>query len=154
MDTLHRELPPTLEALRRTGVELGDLAEDVSESVESAGNVVKQVDQSIKSTKHQVQQAQITTRSVMAGVRIAWKTLVSPQRQKPRSPYRPSPSPQATGDRTSMQTEPRVSPIENGISDPSPLPLNQDKPSSSTSEHKDERVGESPPPASQNKSGG
>lgn len=74
-DTLNRELPPTLEAIRLTGMEISDLTDDVSEGVKSAGQVVKQVDQSISGTKKQAQKVQVGTRGVLAGVKAAWKTF-------------------------------------------------------------------------------
>jgi uncharacterized protein YoxC len=77
-DTLNRELPPTLEAIRLTGLEISDLTDEVSEGVQSAGQVVKQVDQSIRGAKKQAQQAQVTTRSVFAGVKAAWKSFRRP----------------------------------------------------------------------------
>jgi FtsZ-binding cell division protein ZapB len=79
-DTLSRELPPTLEAIRLTGMEITDLKEDVSEGVQGAGRVVQQVDQSIDSVKKQAQQAQTTTRSLFAGVKAAWHTFHRPER--------------------------------------------------------------------------
>ncbi len=84
-DTLRRELPPTLEAIRLTGLEISDLTDEVSEGVQSAGQVVKQVDQSITGVKKQVQKAQVTTRSTIAGLRAAWKTLTrgSSNRRRP-----------------------------------------------------------------------
>lgn len=77
-DTLRRELPPTLEAIRLTGLEISDLTDDVSEGVKSAGQVAKQVDQSISTAKNQANNVQINTRSVMAGVKAAWKTWRRP----------------------------------------------------------------------------
>jgi uncharacterized protein YoxC len=77
-DTLNRELPPTLESIRLTGIEISDLTDDVSEGVQSAGQVVKQVDQSIRIVKRQAQQVQTTTRSLFTGVRAAWKTFSRP----------------------------------------------------------------------------
>jgi hypothetical protein len=74
-DTLSRELPPTLESIRLTGLEISDLTDDVSEGVKSAGQVVKQVDQSFEGARKQVQKAQTTTRSVFAGVKAAWRTF-------------------------------------------------------------------------------
>jgi hypothetical protein len=82
-DTLNRELPPTLEAIRLTGLEITELTDDMSQGVQSAGQVVKQVDQSVTSAKQQVQKAQTTTRSVFAGVKAAWRTLNQPA--KPRA---------------------------------------------------------------------
>lgn len=74
-DTLRRDLPPTLEALRLTGLEISDLTDDVSDGVKSAGQVVKQVDQSIDSAKKQAKNVEVRTRSVFAGVKAAWKNL-------------------------------------------------------------------------------
>ncbi len=78
-DTLSRDLPPTLEALRLTGLEARELTDHLGESVESAGRVVKQVDRSIQDTKQQVRSAEIASRSVFAGAKAAWKTLTSPK---------------------------------------------------------------------------
>lgn len=77
-DTLRRELPPTLEAIRLTGLEISDLTDDVSEGVKSAGQVVQQVDQNLSSAKNQAQKVQVNTRSVVAGVKAAWKTWRRP----------------------------------------------------------------------------
>lgn len=74
-DTLSRELPPTLESIRLTGLEISDLTDDMSEGVKSAGQVVKQVDQSLDGVRQQAQKAQSTTRSLMTGMRVAWKTF-------------------------------------------------------------------------------
>ncbi|WP_193194062.1 DUF948 domain-containing protein [Nostoc sp. MG11] len=79
-DTLSRELPPTLDAIRMTGLEITDLTDDVSEGVKSAGQVVKQVDQSLDSAKKQAQNLQVGTRSVFVGIKAAWKNFT---RQKP-----------------------------------------------------------------------
>lgn len=90
-DTLRRELPPTLEAIRLTGLEISDLTDDVSEGVKSAAQVVKQVDQSISGAKNQAQKVQVNTRGVMAGVKAAWKTWNRPTSGR-RSIERLSPS--------------------------------------------------------------
>lgn len=74
-DTLNRELPPTLESIRLTGLEITELTEDVSDGVQSAGRVVKQVDDSLHSARQQAKRAQLTGRSVAAGVRAAWRTF-------------------------------------------------------------------------------
>ena len=86
-DTLSRELPPTLEAIRLTGMEITDLKEDVSDSVQSAGRVVQQVDQSVSGARKQVQQVQAQTRSLLAGVKAAWNSLNRPA-DSMRSPKR------------------------------------------------------------------
>lgn len=77
-DTLRRELPPTLEAIRLTGMEISELTDDVNDGVKSAGQVVQQVDQSISGAKKQAENVQVTTRSVFAGVKAAWKTFRRP----------------------------------------------------------------------------
>ncbi len=79
-DTLSRELPPTLDAIRMTGLEITDLTDDVSEGVKSAGQVVRQVDQSLDSARKQAQNLQVGTRSVFVGVKAAWRNFT---RQKP-----------------------------------------------------------------------
>jgi len=90
-DTLNRELPPVLEAMRTTGQELSELTDGVGDSVEKAGQLVQQVDQSVQFVKQQAGQAKQTSRSVVAGARAAWRVL----RQPPASPSAPSyqPSP-------------------------------------------------------------
>ncbi|BAU43399.1 hypothetical protein [Leptolyngbya sp. O-77] len=84
-DTLNRDLPPTLDAIRRTGLELTDLTDDVSEGVQSAGRMVKQVDQSLLGVQQQAKKAQRVTRSLVVGFHAAWQTLL-----KPAPPDRPS----------------------------------------------------------------
>lgn len=74
-DTLNREFPPTLKSIRDTGAEISSLTDDMSEGVQGAGRVVKQVDQSIGGV---TQKAQVTTRSVLTGVKAAWKTFSRP----------------------------------------------------------------------------
>ncbi len=74
-DTLSRELPPTLQAIRLTGMEISDLTDDVTEGVQSAGQVVKQVDLSISSAKKQAKRAKVNTSSFVTGVKTAWKTF-------------------------------------------------------------------------------
>ncbi len=77
-DTLNRELPPTLEAIRMAGVELSDLSGEVNSSVQSAASLVKKVDQGLITAKQQAQQLQTTTMGVMAGVRAAWRVWQRP----------------------------------------------------------------------------
>jgi len=79
-DTLSRELPPTLDAIRVTGLEITDLTDDVSQGVKSASKVVKQVDQSLDSARIQAQNLQVGTRSIVVGVKAAWRNFT---RQKP-----------------------------------------------------------------------
>ncbi|HCF27946.1 MAG TPA: hypothetical protein DEV81_12265 [Cyanobacteria bacterium UBA11049] len=82
-DTLSRELPPTLDAIRMTGLEITDLTDDVSQGVKSAGQVVKQVDQSLESARKQAQNIEIGTRSIFVGFKAALKSFTrqkSPKR--------------------------------------------------------------------------
>jgi uncharacterized protein YoxC len=79
-DTLKREFPPTLEAIRLTGIEISNLTDDVSQGVQSAGQVVKQVDQSITGVKKQASRVRTTTRSVLVGVKAAWKSFTRSQK--------------------------------------------------------------------------
>ena len=74
-DTLAREFPPTLEAIRLTGMEISELTDDVTEGVQNAGQVVKQVDESIGTAKKQAKKAQIATSSIFTGIKAGWKTL-------------------------------------------------------------------------------
>ncbi len=78
-ETLQREFPPTLEAIRLTGLEISDLTDDLSEGVQSAGNVVKQVDQSLAGARKQARKVQHGTRSLFTGFKAAWKTFTRPQ---------------------------------------------------------------------------
>lgn len=81
-DTLRRDLPPTLEAIRLTGLEISELTDDVSDGVKSASQVVKQVDRSIDGAKKQAQKVEVGTRSVFAGVTAAWKTFNRPSSRR------------------------------------------------------------------------
>ncbi|WRH68745.1 MAG: DUF948 domain-containing protein [Planktothrix sp. GU0601_MAG3] len=74
-DTLSREFPPTLESIRLTGLEITELTEDVSEGVQSAGQVVKQVDQGLDSARLQARKLQSSTVGIFTGIRVAWKTF-------------------------------------------------------------------------------
>lgn len=119
-DTLRRDLPPTLEAIRLTGLELSDLTDDVSDGVKSAGQVVKQVDQSLDSAVKQAQKIEVRTRSVFVGVKAAWKSLT--RTPAPRRPIDRLPPPQ----RTALDLRDReASNEENSALDP-PAYLNQD----------------------------
>ncbi len=108
-DTLHRELPPTLEAIRLTGADISDLTDDLGGGVESAGNVVKQIDQSLRVAQHQAKEAAITTQSVWAGVQAAWKSFKkTSQKRKRREPTQPLPSKSERRGSTGDRSAPRV----------------------------------------------
>jgi len=78
-DTLSRELPPTLESIRLTGIEISDLTDDVSQGVQRASQVAKQLDQSIETAREQAKGVQVTTKSVFTGLRVAWKRFQQPK---------------------------------------------------------------------------
>jgi uncharacterized protein YoxC len=86
-DTLSRELPPTLEAIRLTGLEITELTEDMSDGVKGASEVVQQVNQGVTRVKKQTQAVRTNTRGIFAGVKAAWKTW---NRPSPRSTRRVS----------------------------------------------------------------
>lgn len=92
-DTLARELPPTLEAIRLTGLEISELTDDVTDSVKSAGQAAKQVEESLAEVRQQAQTARAATRTVMAGMRAAWTTLIRPDRPRLGSSTRNAASP-------------------------------------------------------------
>jgi hypothetical protein len=76
-DTLNRELPPTLEAIRLTGLEITELTDDLTDGIQNTGQVAKEMHSSLTRVKHQAHQATVTTRSVFAGFRAAWQTLTT-----------------------------------------------------------------------------
>lgn len=91
-ETLRREFPPTLEAIRLTGMEITDLTDDLSEGVQSAGQVAKQVDQSLSGARKQAKKVQLGTRSLFTGVKTAWKTFTRSPTTSRRSVDRLPPS--------------------------------------------------------------
>lgn len=96
-DTLGRELPPTLEAIRLTGLEITELTDDVTEGVQNAGQVVQQVNQSIVTAQTGAKRLNTGTRSFLAGARAAWQAWTDePPARPPRSPQKdPDPAPTA-----------------------------------------------------------
>lgn len=82
-DTLNRELPPTLESIRLTGLEITGLTDEVSQGVQSASRVVQQVDQGFVGVKHQAKKAQRVTRGFVVGCQAAWKSLTQSPRRRP-----------------------------------------------------------------------
>jgi uncharacterized protein YoxC len=93
LDTLNRELPPTLEALRLTGTELSELTDEVSAGVQSASRTVQQVDRSVSTVQKQAQNVGRATRSAFVGFRVAWKTLVQPTLSRETTPAAAPPTP-------------------------------------------------------------
>ncbi|MGF1522888.1 MAG: hypothetical protein ACFBSF_11290 [Leptolyngbyaceae cyanobacterium] len=92
-DTLNRELPPTLESIRLTSLEITELTDDMTDGVQNASRVAQQVDQSVSGIRQQAKRVNVGTRSLMIGVRTAWKTLMQPHpRDRRRSTPRAAPA--------------------------------------------------------------
>lgn len=88
-DTLQRELPPTLEAIRSTGIEITDLKGEISDGVEKTNRVIGQVDESLTGVRQQVTQTTVTTRSLWAGFSATVTALIKPKRpQRKKLPKR------------------------------------------------------------------
>lgn len=81
-DTLSRELPPTLEAIRLTGLEISELSEELNQGARNAGETIEQINESIKGAKKQAQSATVATRSVIAGLKAGWKAFRKPKRSR------------------------------------------------------------------------
>lgn len=100
-DTLSRELPPTLEAIRLTGLEITELTDDLTEGVQGAGQVVQQVNQSLTTAQTGAKRLNTGTKSFWAGAKVAWQSLTrdnSPRRSDGRDrPPRPQASPRNVG---------------------------------------------------------
>jgi uncharacterized protein YoxC len=75
-DTLNRELPPTLEAIRLTSLEITELTDDLTDSIQSVGQVAQQVDSTVTTARTQAHQVTQTSKHVAAGLKAAWQTLV------------------------------------------------------------------------------
>ena len=78
-DTLNREFPPTLEAIRMTGKEVGELTDELNQGINNATGVVKQVDRGLVNAKIQAQQVQQNSKGLVVGIRAAWKTWRNPE---------------------------------------------------------------------------
>ncbi|HZG38116.1 MAG TPA: hypothetical protein VEZ50_05490 [Nodosilinea sp.] len=106
-DTLGRELPPTLEAIRLTGLEITELTDDVTEGVQGAGEVVQRVNQSISTAQTSAQRLNTGTKSIFAGARAAWRAWANespPRSQTRRQGDGAGPAP---GDRSPALERPR-----------------------------------------------
>lgn len=84
-DTLTRELPATLEAIRMTGLELSELSDELNQGAKSAGEAVKQVNDGLKGVRQSASSASIATKSAFAGFKAGLKSLGRPRRSR-RSP--------------------------------------------------------------------
>ena len=71
-DTLQRDFPPTLEALRLASLEVNELTDDMNEGIKNASDVARQVNHSVDTVRNRAAGVQRGTRGVVAGVRAAW----------------------------------------------------------------------------------
>ncbi|MEI6429533.1 MAG: DUF948 domain-containing protein [Pseudanabaena sp. ELA607] len=83
-ETLSRELPPTLEAIRLTSLEITELGEELNQSAKSAGEAVKQVNESLQTVRRSADNASTVTRSALTAI----KTLGTTGLQSLRNPGR------------------------------------------------------------------
>lgn len=107
-DTLSKELPPTLDAIRMTSLEITDLKDDVSEGVQNAGQIVRKVDESLDTAKKQAKNVEIGTRSLFVGVKAAWKSLTGSSNK--RNIERLPSSPKSALDLREWEISPRKNP--------------------------------------------
>ncbi|MBV5260736.1 DUF948 domain-containing protein [Synechococcus moorigangaii CMS01] len=84
LDTLNRELPRTLDALRRTGGDITDLTDELEASFKSARGILQQTEKGLKQTQRQIQQVQRGGRSTWTGFQTAWQTFWRSPRKKSR----------------------------------------------------------------------
>jgi len=94
-ETLSRELPPTLEAIRLTGLEISELSDELNQGAKNASEAVKQVNEGIKTvrrtTNSAASSAAIATRSALAGLKAGWQSLRRPRRLPQQKPNRDLP---------------------------------------------------------------
>ncbi|ANV83102.1 hypothetical protein AWQ21_01065 [Picosynechococcus sp. PCC 7003] len=84
LDTLNRELPRTLDALRRTGGDITELTDELEASFKSARGILQQTEKGLKQTQRQIQQVQRGGRSTWTGFQTAWQTFWRSPRKKSR----------------------------------------------------------------------
>lgn len=85
-ETLSRELPPTLEAIRLTGLEISELSDELNQGAKSASEAVQQVNEGIKSVRRTTASAAIATKSALAGIKAGWQSLRRKRRLTPKTP--------------------------------------------------------------------
>lgn len=87
-DTLNREFPPTLEAIRLTGKEVGELTDDINQGISNAGAAIEQVDRGLVNASEQVKQVGASSRGLVAGVKAAWRVWRQPDSNNGSLPSR------------------------------------------------------------------
>lgn len=72
-DTLNREFPDTLEAIRMTNLEITQLSGEVKGGIKSASVVVQKVERTIVTAKSQVEKLKTVSRNFWVGVKTGIK---------------------------------------------------------------------------------
>ncbi|MFN5515002.1 MAG: DUF948 domain-containing protein [Cyanobacteriota bacterium] len=83
-DTLNRDFPPTLEAIRLTGLEISELTDDLNQGLKGAVELGQSVERGLHSAKTSLNVAERGSRRLAAGVKAAWQTW---QTYPPKDPY-------------------------------------------------------------------
>ncbi len=83
-DTLRQEFPPTLEAIRLSGLEISELTDEINAGVKTAGEVVKQIDQNLTQVKAQGSALKNGTNRLVTGLKVAWRTWNLKNNQIPK----------------------------------------------------------------------
>ncbi len=81
-DTLNKEFPDTLSAIRMTNLELTELGAEMKDGIKSASNTAQKIDQSLVNTKKQVANVTNTSRGFWAGLKAgfrSWQTYNNQQ---------------------------------------------------------------------------
>ena len=73
-DSLNREFPPTLEAIRLTGLEISELTDELDQGVKNATEFIQTVDQGLTAAKATVTTVQGSSQRFWLGFRTAWQT--------------------------------------------------------------------------------
>jgi FtsZ-binding cell division protein ZapB len=81
-DTLSRELPPTLESIRLTGLEISELSEELNQGAKGASEAVQQVNQGLKTVQQQAQGVTLSTKTTFAGIKAGWEAFRHPRRHR------------------------------------------------------------------------
>ena len=110
-ETLNQELPPTLEIIRLTGLEVNELTTEVNGGVQSAAEAIKQVDQSILVAKNQAQKFQTKARGLARGLKAAWQVWGSSLSSQQKSPQTSEKSPATKS--TAFPENPSQTSLEN-----------------------------------------
>ncbi|MDX1976161.1 MAG: DUF948 domain-containing protein [Pseudanabaenaceae cyanobacterium bins.68] len=85
-DTLSRELPPTLESIRLTGLEISELSEELNQGAKSASETVEQINQGLKTVQKQAKGVSLSTQTALAGIKAGWQAFRSPRRHRQINP--------------------------------------------------------------------